>query len=39
MLNITSTEHERLTGPIACEIVSNMHMNKRQVLVVKIEPL
>lgn len=38
MLNLTSTEYERLTGPIACEIVSNMHVNKRQVLVVKIEP-
>ena len=38
MLNLTSTEYERLTGPITCEILSNMYVNNRQVLVVKIEP-
>jgi len=38
MLYITSTEYERLSGPIACELVSNTHINKRQVLIVKIEP-
>lgn len=38
MLYLTSIEYERLTGPIACEIVSNMYINKRQALVVKIAP-
>jgi len=38
MLYLTSTEYERLTGPIVCEIVNNIYMNKHQVLVVKIEP-
>jgi hypothetical protein len=38
MLYLTSTEYERLTGPIACEIVSNMLVKKRQALIVKIEP-
>lgn len=38
MLYLTSAEYETLTGPIACEVVSNMYINKRQVLVVKIEP-
>ena len=38
MLYLTSTEYERLAGPIACVITSNRYVNKRQVLVVKITP-
>lgn len=38
MLYLTSTEYERLAGPIQCEIVSNSRINKRQVLVIKIDP-
>lgn len=38
MLYLTSIDYEKLSGPISCELVSNMHVNKRQVLVVKIKP-
>lgn len=38
MLYLTSTEYERLSGPITCEPIDNIYINKRQVLVVKIEP-
>lgn len=38
MLYLISTEYERLTGPITCEIVTNMYVNRRHALVVKIDP-
>ncbi len=38
MLYLKSSEYERLKGPFACEQISNTYINKRQVLVVKIEP-
>jgi|GEM_PF-1170209 len=38
MLYLTSNEYERLKGPYTCEPENNIYINKRQVLVVKIEP-
>ena len=35
---ITSTEYENLAGPISCNVISNIYVNKRQVLVVEINP-
>lgn len=37
-LYLTSSEHERLKGPFECEVISNTYLNKRQVLLVSIDP-
>ncbi|MBE6341548.1 MAG: hypothetical protein E7069_12605 [Bacteroidales bacterium] len=38
MFYLTSTEYENLRGPIICEIISNVYVNKRQVILVRITP-
>lgn len=39
MLYISSTEYEKLKGPFNCIILNNVFINKRQVLLVEINPV